>query len=150
MTFSGAHHPDRLQLLQKISLVLKGPSPPCPPASHKWPIRALGSPQPNSRASPRAPRAALPHGNGRPWPTSLRGWRKALGSPLPAQSRALAHHLARHACTPCTPTRQPARSARDEPPSPLLSRPATSTGPVVTSLRAELSTLYPVECGRVR
>ena len=74
----------------------RGRHPPGPPDSHKWPIRALGSHQPNSKASQRAPRAALPHIKGRSWPTSLRGLQQALGSPLAAQSRALAHH-------PCTP-----------------------------------------------
>ena len=44
-----------------------GRHPPGTPASNKWPNRALGSPQPNSKASQRAPRAALPHGKGRSW-----------------------------------------------------------------------------------
>ena len=66
-----------------------GRHPPGPPASHKWPIWALGSPKPKSRASPWAPRAALPQAKGRPWPVSPDGRQRALRSPLPAQSRAL-------------------------------------------------------------
>ena len=88
-----------------------GHHPPGPPASHKWPIRALGSPQPNPRASRRVPRAALAQANGRSCPTSLRGRQRALGGPLPAQSRALAHHP----CTPHThvlPSQPPTRPLR--------------------------------------
>ena len=39
----------------------------------KWPILALVSPQPSSRASRRAPRAALAQEKGRSWPTKTRG-----------------------------------------------------------------------------
>ena len=93
-----------------------GRHPPGPPASNKWPIWALGSPAPNSRASPWAPRAALPQAKGRPWPVSPDGRQRALRSPLPAHSRALPSLWhASHACR-CPHTRQPARSARDEPP----------------------------------
>ena len=49
----------------KYHLSSTGRPPPGTPASHMWPNRALGSPQPNSKASQRAPRAALPHGKGR-------------------------------------------------------------------------------------
>ena len=66
-----------------------GRHPPGPPASNKWPIWALGSPGPKYRASPWAPRAALPQAKGRPWPVSPDGRQRALRSPLPAQSRAL-------------------------------------------------------------
>ena len=72
---------------------------PGPPASQEWPILALGSPQPNSRASRRLTRAALAQAKGRSWPISLLDWQRALGGPLPAQLRALAHHP----CTPCGP-----------------------------------------------
>ena len=93
-----------------------GRHPPGPPASHKWPIWALGSPKPKSRASPWAPRAALPQAKGRPWPVSPDGRQRALRSPLPAQSRAhTSPWHASYACL-CPHTRQPARSARDEPP----------------------------------
>ena len=93
-----------------------GRHPPGPPASHKWPIWALGSPKPKSRASPWAPRAALPQAKGRPWPVSPDGRQRALRSPLLAQSRAhTSPWHASHACL-CPHTRQPARSARDEPP----------------------------------
>ena len=37
-----------------------GRHPPGPPASNKWPIWAVGSPKPRSRALQWAPRAALP------------------------------------------------------------------------------------------
>ena len=85
-------------------------------ASNKWHIWALGSPEPKSRASPWAPRAALPQAKGRPWPVSPDGRQRALRSPLPAQSRALPSPWhASHACR-CPHTRQPALSARDEPP----------------------------------
>ena len=93
-----------------------GRHPPGPQASNKWPISALGSPKPKSRASPWAPRAALPQAKGRPWPVNPDGRQRALRSPIPAQSRALTSPWhASHACR-CPHTRQPARTARYEPP----------------------------------
>ena len=87
-----------------------------PRSCKMWPILALGSPQPNSRASRRAPRAATPQAKGRSWPTSPRGRQLALGSPLPAPPRTQAHHPHNTARAPCPHTLQPARSARYEPP----------------------------------
>ena len=44
-----------------------------PRSCKMWPILALGSPHPNSRASRRAPRAATPQAKGCPSPPSPRG-----------------------------------------------------------------------------
>ena len=68
-----------------------------------------------------------------PGPPASGAGREPLEAHSPPNPAPLPITLARLACALCPPTRQPARSARDEPPSPLLSRPATSTGPVVTS-----------------
>ena len=87
-----------------------------PQSCEKWPIWALGSPRPNSRASRRAHRAAFLQAKGRPSPPSPRGRQPALEGPLLAPPRAQAHHPHNTARAPCPHTTQPARFARDEPP----------------------------------
>ena len=57
-----------------------------------WPILALGSPHPNSRASRRALRAGLLQAKGCPSPPSPRGRQPALEDPLLAPPRTQAHH----------------------------------------------------------
>ena len=79
--------------IDRCECVSTGQPPSGPQSSEKWPIWALGSPNPNSRAFRRAPRAALLSDKGRSWPTSLRGLQAGLEGPLRASPRSHAHHL---------------------------------------------------------
>ena len=108
----------------KYHLRSRGRHPPGPPASNKWPIWALGSPGPKYRASPWAPRAALPQAKGRPWP--VRSAHRACSEPLEAlspPSPAPSYHLG-------TPRmRAVARTPANPPAPPDMSPPAAAEPP---------------------